>query len=75
MLELLALGEPLGPAELAHLADPAAVDALEEKGLITSGTEGSRIEIRLAHPVYGDVVRAGISARRESRPFPAHWPM
>ena len=65
VLELLALGEPLGPAELAQLADPPAVDALEDKGLITSGTQGSRIEIRLAHPVYGDVVRAGISARRE----------
>ena len=64
-LELLALGEPLGPAELARLADPPAVDALEEKGLITSATDGSRIEIRLAHPVYGDVVRAGISALRE----------
>ena len=65
VLELLALGEPLGPAELARLADPPAVDALEEKGLITSGTQGRRIEIRLAHPVYGDVVRAGISALRE----------
>ena len=65
VLELLAMGEPLGPAELTRLADPAAVDALEEKGLITSGTDGSRIEIRLAHPVYGDVVRAGISALRE----------
>jgi DNA-binding CsgD family transcriptional regulator len=65
VLQLLALGEPLGPAELTQLADPPAVDALEEKGLITSGTDGRRIEIRLAHPVYGDVVRAGISARRE----------
>ena len=65
VLELLALGEPLGQAELARLADPPAVDALEDKGLITSGTDGSRIEIRLAHPVYGDVVRAGISALRE----------
>ena len=65
VLELLALGEPLGPAELTRLADPVAIDALEEKGLITSGTDGSRIEIRLAHPVYGDVVRAGISALRE----------
>jgi DNA-binding CsgD family transcriptional regulator len=65
VLELLALGEPIGPAELARLADPPAVDALEDKGLITSGTDGRRIEIRLAHPVYGDVVRAGISARRE----------
>ena len=65
VLELLALGEPLGPAELAQLADPPAVDAVEGKGLITSGADGRRIEIRLAHPVYGDVVRAGISARRE----------
>jgi DNA-binding CsgD family transcriptional regulator len=65
VLELLALGEPLGPAELTQLADARAVDALEERGLITSGTDGDRIEIRLAHPVYGDVVRAGISARRE----------
>jgi DNA-binding CsgD family transcriptional regulator len=65
VLELLALGEPLGPTELTQLADPPAADALEEKGLITSGTQGRRIEIRLAHPVYGDVVRAGISALRE----------
>jgi len=65
VLELLALGEPLGPAELDQLADPPAVDALEAKGLITSDTDGSRIEIRLAHPVYGDAVRAGISALRE----------
>jgi len=65
VLELLALGEPLGPAELAQSVEPAAVDAVEGKGLITSATDGARIEIRLAHPVYGDVVRAGISARRE----------
>ncbi len=65
VLELLALGEPLGSAELVRLADPPAVDALEAKGLITSGREASGIEIRLAHPVYGDVVRAGTSARRE----------
>src|SRR5271154_589829 len=65
VLELLALGEPLGPAELARLADSGAVDALERKGLVTSATQGSRIEIRLAHPVYGDVVRAGMSPLRE----------
>jgi DNA-binding CsgD family transcriptional regulator len=65
VLEVLALGEPLGPAELGHLGDRAAVDTLEEKGLITSDTAGARIEIRLAHPIYGDVVRAAISALRE----------
>ena len=65
VLEMLALGEPLGPAELGQLGDRAAVDTLEEKGLIASATEGARIEIRLAHPIYGDVVRAAISALRE----------
>jgi DNA-binding CsgD family transcriptional regulator len=64
-LELLALGEPLGQAELARLADAAAVEELERRGLITSRVDGRRIHVWLAHPVYGDVVRAGISALRE----------
>jgi DNA-binding CsgD family transcriptional regulator len=65
VLELLALGEPLGGVELSQLANPAAVDALEEKRLIISSTQDGQIEVRLAHPVYGDVVRADISALRE----------
>jgi hypothetical protein len=65
VLELLALGEPLEPAELDQLADPAAVGSLERKTLITSRMDGRRVQVWLAHPVYGDVVRAGISALRE----------
>jgi DNA-binding CsgD family transcriptional regulator len=65
VLELLALGEPLEPAELDQLADPAAVGTLERKTLITSRMDGRRVQVWLAHPVYGDVVRAGISALRE----------
>ena len=65
VLELLALGEPLGQARLDSLADPAAVEALERKGLIASRRDGRRVEVRLAHPVYGDVVRAGITPLRE----------
>jgi DNA-binding CsgD family transcriptional regulator len=64
-LELVALGEPLGQGELAVLAEPAAVGALERKGLIASSRDGRRVQVRLAHPVYGDVVRAGIGALRE----------
>jgi hypothetical protein len=65
VLELLAVGEPLDQGELAQLADPAAVETLERRGLITSRTEGRRVQVRLGHPVYGDVVRVGISALRE----------
>jgi DNA-binding CsgD family transcriptional regulator/DNA-binding transcriptional ArsR family regulator len=65
VLELLTLGEPLGQATLAQLADPMVVDILEDKGLITSRVDGRRVQVRLAHPVYGDVVRVDISAIRE----------
>ncbi|HEX3493385.1 MAG TPA: AAA family ATPase, partial [Streptosporangiaceae bacterium] len=65
VLELVTLGEPLGQAELARLADPASVETLERNGLITSRIDGRRVQVRLAHPVYGDVVRTGIGALRE----------
>jgi DNA-binding CsgD family transcriptional regulator len=65
VLELAAVGEPLGQAELARLADPRSVETLERKGLITSRADGRRVQAWLAHPVIGDVVRAGVSALRE----------
>ena len=67
VLELLTVGEPLEQAELAQLADPASIDALEQNGLVTSRVDGRRVQVWLAHPVYGDVVRVGMSAIREQR--------
>ncbi|MCW2894754.1 MAG: transcriptional regulator, LuxR family, partial [Actinomycetia bacterium] len=65
VLELVAVGEPLGQAELTRLADAGSVETLERKGLIRSLADGRRVQLRLAHPVTGDVVRAGLSALRE----------
>jgi DNA-binding CsgD family transcriptional regulator len=65
VLELLALGEPLGQATVGALADPASVELLEHRGLVASRLDGRRVKVALAHPVYGDVVRVGISALRE----------
>jgi DNA-binding CsgD family transcriptional regulator len=65
VLELLTLGEPLELAELAQLAEPAAVEALERKGLITSRMDGRRVQMWLAHPIFGDVLSVGLSAVRE----------
>ena len=64
LLELVSFGEPLGQAELSALADPTTVETLERKGLLSSRVDGRRLEIRLAHPLYGDVLRAGIPALR-----------
>jgi len=65
VLELLTLGEPLDQATLTRLTDPAAVETLERRGLITSRVDGRRVQVWLAHPVYGDVVSVGISALRQ----------
>ena len=64
LMELAAYGEPLGQAELATLPDPALPETLERRGLLASAMEGRRLQVRLAHPIYGDVVRARTPAVR-----------
>jgi DNA-binding CsgD family transcriptional regulator len=64
LLEVVAFGEPLGPAELRAVADPAVVEALEWKGLLVSRRDGQRVEVRIGHPLYGDVLRSRVSALR-----------
>ena len=58
LLELVAYGEPLGQAELTTLSDLGIAEALERRGLLASHLDGRRLQVRLAHPLYGDVVRA-----------------
>ena len=60
VLELMSFGEPLGPAELNALADPRVIDRLERRGLLSTRRDGRRLEIRLANPISGDVLRARI---------------
>jgi DNA-binding CsgD family transcriptional regulator len=64
LLELVAHGEPLGLAELAHLSDPALAEGLERRHLLVSRMNGRRWQVHLAHPIYGDVLRAGTPALR-----------
>jgi DNA-binding CsgD family transcriptional regulator len=64
-LELTAIGEPLAQPALDELTERAAIEALEDKGLVTSSMDGRRLQVQLANSVLTDVVRAGISPRRE----------
>jgi DNA-binding CsgD family transcriptional regulator len=64
VLEIVAHGEPLSTDLLAVLADPAAVDAVEDKGLLCMRHDDARVQARLAHPLYGDVLRARCPALR-----------
>lgn len=64
LLELLAFGEPLGPAELSALADADVAESLESRRLLSIRQRGRRLEARLDHPIYGDVLRKQIPGLR-----------
>jgi DNA-binding NarL/FixJ family response regulator len=61
VLELLAIGEPLSADELIDLAGADALLAVEERGLIDASAVRS---VRLAHPLYGEVLAAGLGVLR-----------
>jgi DNA-binding CsgD family transcriptional regulator len=66
-VELLAVGEPLGAVELNKLGDPAMAESLEWRGFVASRMERGRLEIRLAHPVYADVLKARMPVLRRQQ--------
>jgi DNA-binding NarL/FixJ family response regulator len=61
-LELLALAEPLRLEEIASLTSYDTLTDVEAEGLITL-SPGSD-EVRLAHPLYGEALRASVPALR-----------
>ncbi|HZU49341.1 MAG TPA: AAA family ATPase [Mycobacterium sp.] len=67
VLDMLALAEPLDIALLAELCDPSAVEEAEDRGLMATEQVGPRCQARLAHPLYGEVRRAGLGRLRARR--------
>ncbi len=67
-LEYVAFGEPLGFDMLAGLCDGDGdgdvIERLERHGLVVLHNDGRRSELRLAHPMYGEVLRAKTPAVR-----------
>jgi DNA-binding CsgD family transcriptional regulator len=64
VLELFALGEALGPGIVASLAAPDVLETLQRRGLLESVHDRRRLQMRLAHPLYGEALRARLPALR-----------
>lgn len=67
VLELVAFGEPIGLTLLTRAADPEAVEIAEERKLIRVVRDGRRTTVRLAQPLYGEVVRQRCPVTRVRR--------
>jgi hypothetical protein len=58
VLERIALGEPLPAPILEQLCGAKAVAVAEQRGLVVVEQSGQRTVARLAHPLYGEVIRS-----------------
>jgi DNA-binding CsgD family transcriptional regulator len=65
LLQLVALGEPLSWS-LLETSETEAADDLIRRGLLAAERDGRRLEVRLAHPLFGESVRASMAATRDS---------
>jgi DNA-binding NarL/FixJ family response regulator len=63
-LELLALGEPLRLDEIAALSDLDTLQELEARGMVTVDPGNPDAVMRLAQPLYGEVLRAALPVLR-----------
>lgn len=72
---MVALGEPLELGKLLTVSAVDAVEQIEERGLVVIADEearpqsGRRTMIRLAHPLYGETVRAELPRLRGTRRY------
>jgi DNA-binding NarL/FixJ family response regulator len=64
LLEVLAFGEPLGAGLVERLVPARVLAAAERKGLLSVEQADRRVEVRPAHPLYGEMLRAQASPLR-----------
>jgi DNA-binding CsgD family transcriptional regulator len=57
VIDALAVGEPIELASLTRITDSAAVEEADERGLILLESVNGGMQVRLAHPLYGEVRR------------------
>jgi DNA-binding CsgD family transcriptional regulator/type II secretory pathway predicted ATPase ExeA len=57
-LELVALSEPVGLGVITRLVSEEVLEGLEHRGLLWVQQDRRRAQLRLAHPLYGEALRA-----------------
>jgi DNA-binding CsgD family transcriptional regulator len=66
-LEVVSVGEPVALPNLEALTGHASIERLEARGLVDVAAEDSTRQVRMAHPLYGEVLRAELPGSRYER--------
>src|ERR687897_897083 len=66
-VELLATCEPIGLADLEQLSGLETLERLEAGGIVVVVTSGRRLAVRLAHTLYGEIVRERLPLLRRRK--------
>jgi DNA-binding winged helix-turn-helix (wHTH) protein/DNA-binding CsgD family transcriptional regulator len=66
-LDALAIAGEIGLEVLGDMVGDEVLDDLDRRGLITLRTDRRRLEVGLAHPLYGELLRAELSPLRGRR--------
>lgn len=66
-LEVVSVGEPVALPTLETLADRGCIERLESRALVDVTVEGSSRQVRMGHPLYGEVLRAEQPGSRYER--------
>ncbi len=67
VVDALAVAEPIDLAALRRITEPAAVEEADTRGLITLEPVSAGLEVRVAHPLYGEVRRRRAAPTRLRR--------
>ena len=71
-VEMLAVWEPIGLSMLESMLDPRRLERLDRIGLLATRTDGRRHQVALAHPLYGEILRAHMSTLTRRRLLVEH---
>src|SRR5215217_2841076 len=67
VIDALAIGEPIELAALTRITGPAALEEADTRGLISLESVAGGVEVRVAHPLYGEVRRKRAAPTRLRR--------
>ncbi|MFN8228061.1 MAG: LuxR C-terminal-related transcriptional regulator [Mycobacterium sp.] len=67
VVDTLAVGEPIDLAALQRITDPAAIEEADTRGLIVLDSLAGGVQVRLAHPLFGQIRRKRAPATKLRR--------